>query len=428
LVFNLKFKKYFLFFIVLFLGLTNIYAKDVYLNLTGSNSSRRVFICLQDFTVSMDTGLAKNIKDIIKNDLIITDLFRIESDANLKNKTEKGSYEDWLNRSLDYVFSGEIGVNKDSVSITGKLFDVANKNIILQKTWNVKKSDYRRASHLISDEIILVITGNKGLNSTKFVFVSDASDYKEVWIADYDGENIRKVTDNKSLTILPRWNPNGDKIIYTCYKDKNPDLYSYDLNSSTSMPLSYTQGLNTAAEYSRDGKKIALTMTIKGDPEICVLNDKGDLKTILTESKGIDTSPTWDPLGKQIAFISERTGVTQIYIVDSQGGKPYPITFDPTFKDSPEWSPKGDYIVFSSRKDRRWDIFVVNVVTKEISQLTKDQGNNENPSWSPDGSKICFSSTRNGASELFVMNADGSDERKIYINLKGRIITPKWSR
>ena len=71
---------------------------------------------------------------------------------------------------------------------------------------------------------------------TKLTFSSDRDrervagtvenrEVKEVYIADYDGANQRRVTVNRTLNITPTWSPDARSIAYTSYRRGFPDIF-----------------------------------------------------------------------------------------------------------------------------------------------------------------------------------------------------------
>ena len=55
---------------------------------------------------------------------------------------------------------------------------------------------------------------------------------------DYDGENARQITHDRSLALSPTWAPWGNEISFTTFKRGNPDLYLFDMTRGASYPFS----------------------------------------------------------------------------------------------------------------------------------------------------------------------------------------------
>ena len=145
---------------------------------------------------------------------------------------------------------------------------------------------------------------------------------KEIYIADYDGENQRRVTTGRTLNITPRWSPDGRSIAYTSYRRGAAEhLHLEHLSRARCDEL--TKAARSARTGCRPGRptapSVAFSSTRDGNPEIYVANRDGSNLRRLTNNPGIDITPTWSPSGTQIAFTSDRTGTPQIYVVGADG-------------------------------------------------------------------------------------------------------------
>jgi len=58
--------------------------------------------------------------------------------------------------------------------------------------------------HRFADEILLILTGERGVFDTKIAFVQSQGKAKEIFIADFDGGNPVQVTRDQNLNLSPR--------------------------------------------------------------------------------------------------------------------------------------------------------------------------------------------------------------------------------
>ncbi len=283
----------------------------------------------------------------------------------------------------------------------------------------------RNLAHEISDYIIEMLTGEKGITSTKIVFSYLKNGKKELALIDYDGYSFTPLTKNGNYNLFPCWGSDGKRILYSNYGNDRLLLNLFDLTTSDSRAIFSYQGLNFAPDYSSDGTKIALTMSKDGNSEIYLLDLEKKKLNRLTHNWAVDCSPVFSPNGREIAFVSDRSGMPQIYIMDIHGGNLRRLTFHGDYNTSPAWSPKGSMIAYVSRQsDYSQQICVTDPSDFEPIQLTF-YGNNEEPSWSPDGLHIVFISNRTYRYELWTMNWDGTRQRKLTRNLV--TFAPDWS-
>lgn len=338
-------------------------------------------------------------------------------------------FKDWRIVGADFLIKGVLIAEEEKLTVELKLFDAIQAKMLAGRRYIGKKSNVRTIAHKFANEVIEAVTGEKGIFNTRILFASNSSGSKEVYLADYDGYNLRQITRNGSINISPQWSPDGTKVLYTSYKEGQPYLYMLELATGKETRLSNYPGINIGARWSPSGKEIALTLSKDGNPELYILELDGMRLKRLTNNWAIDVSPSWSPDGKRLVFVSDMGGNPHIYMINSDGTGLVRLTYDGKYNASPAWSPKGDKIVFARQSEGRFDIWSMNVDGTGQIKLTSNSGDNENPSWSPDGRYIVFSSTREGNSDIYIMQNNGEWQRRIKIDAKakGKQTAPSWS-
>lgn len=378
---------------------------------------------------SVDIASSQLVSDVLSFDMNMSGVVLAENrTAQPVQKTGTPAESEfllWQNAGFDLLAQGELNLKGDQLTVELRLFDVVNRKLIVAQRYLGKIQDLRRFSHLFADEILLSLTGEKGVFSTKIAYISTKTGNKEVYVMDWDGHKPLQLTNNASINLNPDFSPDGRDIIFTSYKRGNPDLYRRSLSGGAEFALSARKGLNITGNWSPDGSKIALALSKDGDSEIYTLNRDGSSPIRLTLNKALDLSPAWSPDGKQIAFVSDRLGNPQIFIMNADGGNVRRLTTSGRYNVNPRWSPKGNSIAYSGITDNGFNIFTIAPDGSSDTKLTAE-GTNENPVWSPDGRFICFSSKRNGDSGIYVMRADGSGLTKVSRE-KGLYFQPTWS-
>ncbi|MFY9573468.1 MAG: biopolymer transporter Tol, partial [Blastocatellia bacterium] len=224
----------------------------------------------------------------------------------------------------------------------------------------------------------------------------------DIWTADEDGKNIKRITANKARDVYPRFSPDGKWIAFSSDRNGNADvfivpseggavkqltfhsaddtvlgwtpdsravlfasgrgddftgkLYTVSIDGGMERNAGADMGVN--ASYSPDGKKLAINR--KGQSywrkyyrgsmqtDVTVMDITGKKFTDLTDFDGIDSWPMWGTDG-HIYFVSDRegNGLTNIWRVPEAGGKADKVT---SFKTGdvrfPAISGDGKVIVF----------------------------------------------------------------------------------
>lgn len=183
--------------------------------------------------------------------------------------------------------------------------------------------------------------------------------------------------------------------------------------------------------WSPDGKKLSFTAYRDKNWDIYVMNADGTQVKKLTDAPANDSYSSWSPDSRKIAFASNRSGKFGIYIIDSDGTNLLKLTDDAADYAFPSWSPNGKQIAFMSKQVKgTWQIYVMNADGTNHKRLSNNKANDYNPAWSPDGSTIAFESDRDGndADEIYTIKADGKKETRITNNNSEQVndIFPTW--
>ncbi len=334
------------------------------------------------------------------------------------------NFRNWTVSGAELLITAGVVIHDDILHLEMRLFDTFQQRMIVGKRYTGAPEDLRKIILRFAGETVFYLTGNRGIFDSKIAFISTGTGHKEIYLCDFDGQNVRQFTHHNSITLFPAWSSDTQWIAYTSYAQGKPDLYIQHVKKKRGFIVD-KDGLNSFPAWVPGKFELAATLSFSGDQEIYLLSGEGKIIKQLTNNKEIDVSPTWSPDGKKMAFVSRRAGSPQIYIKDVENGNVRRLTFQGNYNTQPAWSPLGDKIVYSSMDRSGLNISMMGVDGSGPIQLTH-KGSNESPSWSPDGSMILFSSTREGPSRIYVMTAFGGDQRRL-LSLPGEQSNPRWS-
>lgn len=402
---------------------------DVYIGITSVGKNHLPAIGMPAFqSDAQSQEAAELVRSVLRADLLFARYFDINEDGpDFNAKKLSQTMTAWAKAKASYLLAGEVSYAEPYYTIKIYVYDLATRKPVFPKAFKGTKSSLRRLAHIAADQITNALTGKRGIADTKIAFANNSTKHKEIYMVDYDGENLQKLTSDKSIALLPRWSKDG-RIYYTTYKYRNPDIFAIDLKAGKIAPVIIRGGLSLIGGVSPDGKALVFTSSGGSNPSIYIYNLETHTKQRITNKTSVDGSPSYSPDGKYITFVSNRAGNPQIYVMELATGKTRALTKDFNWSDSPQWSPTGEWIVFSGREApyHPMDIFLVDLTGTQLRRLTTDAGSNEDPTWSPDGRFIAFTTTRSGKRQLYLMDMDGSAPH-LLADLPGDSFTPHWS-
>src|SRR4051812_27629363 len=150
-----------------------------------------------------------------------------------------------LSGNAVYTASGTAG----SGSLQARVVDHSG-GTVLAKTYS---GSAKTTAHQFADDIVETLTGNKGIANSKISFIATRSGKKEVYVADYDGSNVRQMTHDGVISVHPSISPDGRRIAYTGYQSGYADVYVIDLTSAARNRVANYPGTNSGATFSPDG-------------------------------------------------------------------------------------------------------------------------------------------------------------------------------
>lgn len=420
-MYNLKFPAVFalLFLLLFFAG--SAYGK-VYIDI-NSPSFQQFPIAVADFKplrpFPENENLSLQFSDRLSRSLMLTGYFHLlDRKAFLEDPKQAGitaesiRFEDWTVIGADYLVKGGFHTDGRELVAEFRLYDAVRGELVVGKRYAGKSGDHNRMVMQFANEILLALTGEAGLFDTRIAFVKKSAASAEIYTIHYDGTDPRRVTDYNTLTLSPRWSPDGRFLAFTSYKEGNPDIYLRDLESGSTRRIAFYRGLNLPGSWSRDGKRLLVTLSRDGNQEIYDMTVENGLLQRLTHDFSIDVSPVRSADERRIAFVSNRSGSPQIYIMDADGANVRRLTYQGNYNTSPAWSPKGKKIAYEGSVNGRFQLFVIDAEGGDPQQLTFKEGDHESPSWSPDGRYLAYSVRGYGRrNRIEIMNAGGQGVR-----------------
>ncbi len=203
------------------------------------------------------------------------------------------------------------------------------------------------------------------------------------------------------------------------------DIWVADDNGANARRLTAHVANDTFPRFSPDGQWIAFTSNRMGNNDVFVVPTAGGVPRQVTFHTTNDTVQYWTPDGERIIFSTSRgthAFYTPLYSVSRTGDLPVPMDMDQGAAGM--ISQDGSTVAFNRYGMRYWrkgyrgnsntDIWLQDLASKEIIQLTdtdteefRRHTQDAYPMWGADG-MVYFMSERDGIFNIWKIGADGS--------------------
>ncbi len=368
----------------------------------------------------------QKISSIVQADLERSGQFRaVDALGAELDETSRPDVALWKQKGADSLVTGSIARLADGrFDVRFRLWDVVRGEDLGGQSYIITQGDLRLVAHRVADYVYEKLTGERGVFSTRIVYVTKAGTRYSLWVADADGENAQAALSSPEPIISPAWSPAGTQIAYVSFESRKPVVYVHDVASGRRRLIANFRGSNSAPAWAPNGQSLALTLSRDGNSQLYTIDANGGPARRLMQSAGIDTEPVYSADGRSIYFVSDRGGAPQIYKVSSAGSNAERVTFTGNYNISPSVSPDGRWLAYISRVGGAFKLHVMDLTSGAVNAIT-DTSADENPSFAPNSRLIVYATQQQGREALMTTTLDGKIKARL-AGQSGDIREPDW--
>jgi tricorn protease len=283
-----------------------------------------------------------------------------------------------------------------------------------------------------SQETLLLRQPAISANHIAFVYAGD------VWAAESDGKNPRRLTTHPGTEGNPYFSPDGKWIAFSAEYDGNNDVFVVPVEGGEPRRLTWHPQADIAKGWTPDGKHVLFASGRENAPY--PISDR--FWKVSPDGKGLEQAlpipRVWEgsfsPDGKRFAyqmilpweneFRNYRGGQNNpVRIIDLANFEQITLPFDGANDREPQWV--GDDIFFLSDRDFAMNVWSYNLKTKQLKQVTKFR-DFDCKSLRSGAGKLVF---ENGGM-LYTLDAKGGEPKKLTITVEGDFpwARPHWEK
>jgi dipeptidyl aminopeptidase/acylaminoacyl peptidase len=249
--------------------------------------------------------------------------------------------------------------------------------------------------------------------SRNYRSIEDDTKYREIWVAETDGDNVRQITFDKKSGWSLSWRPGSEGgLCYVSTRGGSAQLWLNPLDGSEPRVLTDLEDGVGGYWWSPDGNSIAVLT--KGAEEEAEENTEEDTEEDAEEEEVEEGD--WEVFDR----LEHPEDYSQLWIVT--------VTTDGTFDEEARqlteqplhpyhvaWSPDGQTIaltynpLFSSLICEEQRVALVNVETAELTDISNLEKHSSHASFSADGKKLAYFTDRD-------------TDYRAYLNLKDIVV------
>ncbi len=203
----------------------------------------------------------------------------------------------------------------------------------------------------------------------------------DVWVADRDGGEARRLTTHEGFESAPKFSPDGRQVAFSGNYDGNLDVYVVDVGGGEPRRLTWHPGFDVVRGWTPDGARVVFASgreTVpRSQPKLWTIGLQGGLPEALPLPRA--AAGALSPDGKRLAYQlvdpweaewrNYRGGQAQpIRVVDLATLAVTKLPWDGSNDLAPVWL--GGTIFFLSDRDLAMNVWAYDVATGAVSQRT----------------------------------------------------------
>jgi Tol biopolymer transport system component len=215
----------------------------------------------------------------------------------------------------------------------------------------------------------------------------------------------KRLTDDPATDGLPRFTPDGGKILFTSDRAGNYQIWEIPAAGGDARRIRTNRFTEWQVDLSPDGKRLAFLSNQDGPEALFVMDlDKGQAELLVRHgNSSILGNPDWSADGKRIVFSSNWRVGHQIYLVDVATHEVRRLSGILRGACEPRFHPDGRRVAYVSRGHHSDQSRLVeqDVDSGEQRVLVDWPALNYDPVYSPDGSEVAFASNITGEYAIY---------------------------
>jgi Tol biopolymer transport system component len=280
----------------------------------------------------------------------------------------------------------------------------------LEENWNIWRVSLSPAG-MGKPELLLSSTGKNHSPSyapdgKHIAFVSDRSGSPEIWLADENGGNVKKVTQfNGPWLGSIRWSPDGKTLVFDARPTGHSGIFTMPVTGGPPAPLEQDAFEERRPTWSHDGHSIYFNSNRGGNLQIF----KRSLQTGEVEPIGPpDTNESVE--SDDGRFLVFTTGAYEVWRCRSDGTGVERLLTGLRPEPGLDWSLAHDGVYFASHQGEQTGLFFYRFSDRTIRKI----GSPEKPfapgtpslCVSPDGKWLVFSQLDHVSSDIKIRSVD----------------------